>query len=63
MKLYTEAPNRGCLQEGKFGKLVAIIATHRPLNHRIVNFPFNCSAFSLLEITAFFRNERYLFVA
>ena len=26
------------------------------LNHRIVNFPFNCCALSLLELTAFFRN-------
>ena len=38
-----------------------------PLNHRIVNFPFYCCAFSLLELTicietAFYRNERYLFV-
>ena len=38
-----------------------------PLNHRIINFPCNCCAFSLLELmicieTAFFRNERYMFV-
>ena len=26
------------------------------LNNRIVNFPFNCCALSLLELTAFFRN-------
>ena len=36
-----------------------------PLNHRIVNFPFNCCAFSLLELTicietAFYWNERYI---
>ena len=38
-----------------------------PLNHRMVNFPFNCCAFSLLELmicieTAFYRNKQYLFV-
>ena len=38
-----------------------------PLNHQIVNFPFVCWAFLLLELTicietAFYRNERYLFV-
>ena len=37
------------------------------VHSEMVNFPFNCCAFSLLELTicietAFYRNERYLFV-
>ena len=58
-------------QKGKLGKAWKASCSYRywrgPLNHRIVNFPFNCCAFSLLELTicietAFYRNERYLFV-
>ena len=76
VKLYTEVPNCGFLRNEKKNskkeslesKLqLSLLTIGGPLNHRIVNFPFNCCAFSLLELMiciemAFYRNERYLFV-
>ena len=75
VKLFTEVPNRGCLRNGQKdfkkesleSKLQLLLLT-RLTQSPNSNFPFNCCAFSLLELTicietAFYRNERYLFVA
>ena len=64
VKLYTEVKNRGCLRNGQKDFKKESLESKL---HRMVNFPFNCCAFSLLELTicietAFYRNERYLFV-
>ena len=57
------------LQEEKLGNQVAAIAIDElpSITEWYINFPCNCCAYSLLELTicietAFYRNERYLFV-
>ena len=76
VKLFTEVPNRGCLMNGQKdskkesleSKLqLSLLTRSSQLPNSKFSHQYYCCAFSLLELTicietAFYRNERYLFV-